>query len=285
MHLRTTIAMAHAATAALIRPAEWDRQSQVLMAWPSAENDAYKGAAHDLKLATKDVSLVAEAVALFEPVTVLVTPDRVSEAKNRFAKNSTNIKILQVDGYPKLDLWMRDMAPTFVFDADDKGGKQLLGVDFNFNGWGNRYPVEQCMSLAAINLEEMGIPRVCSSLVTEGGSLEVDGEGTLLITESSVINDNRNPGQSRQDIEAELSRTLGIKKTIWIPGRKGLEIPTATLTASCASSRPGKFSSVGPARSTTASGPASTRKPTTCCTTRPTPRAASCRLPKSPRPT
>ncbi|KAJ4155082.1 hypothetical protein LMH87_000347 [Akanthomyces muscarius] len=70
----------------------------------------------------------------------------------------------------------------------------------------------------------MEIPRVCSSLVTEGGSLEVDGEGTLLITESSVLNDNRNPGQSRQDIEAELARTLGIKKFIWIPGRKGLEI-------------------------------------------------------------
>lgn len=224
MLLRNTIAMAHVATAALLRPAEWDRQSRVLMAWPSAQNDAYKGASHDLKLATKDVSLVAEAVALFEPVTLLVTPDRVSEANSRFAKNSTNIKILPVDSYPKLDLWMRDMAPTFVFDVDDKGSKQLLGVDFNFNGWGNRYPVGQCLSLAAINLAEMEIPRVCSSLVTEGGSLEVDGEGTLLITESSVLNDNRNPGQSRQDIEAELARTLGIKKFIWIPGRKGLEI-------------------------------------------------------------
>ncbi|KAJ4155081.1 hypothetical protein LMH87_000346 [Akanthomyces muscarius] len=134
MLLRNTIAMAHAATAALLRPAEWDRQSRVLMAWPSAQNDAYKGASHDLKLATKDVSLVAEAVALFEPVTLLVTPDRVSEANSRFAKNSTNIKILPVDSYPKLDLWMRDMAPTFVFDVDDKGSKQLLGVDFNFNG-------------------------------------------------------------------------------------------------------------------------------------------------------
>lgn len=165
-------------------------------------------------LATKDVSLVAEAVALFEPVTLHVTPDRLSEANSRFAKNTTNIKILPVNGYPKLDLWMHDMAPTFVFDVDGKGNKQLRGVDFNFNGWGNRYPVEQCLSLAAINLEAMGVPRVSSSLVTERDSLEVDGEGTFLITESSILNDNRNPGQGRRDIETELARTLGIKKFI-----------------------------------------------------------------------
>ncbi|KAJ2978215.1 hypothetical protein NQ176_g3941 [Zarea fungicola] len=225
MHIHTIIAMAHAATAVLFRPAEWDHQSQVIMAWPSAENDAYNDAPDDLRLATKDVSAIVEAVALFEPVTLLVTPDRASEATQRFKKNLTNVKILPVEDYPKLDLWMRDMAPTFVFSYENNNSKaELFGVDFNFNGWGNKYPVGQRLSLATITLDDMKIPRMCSSVVTEGGSLEVDGEGTLLLTESSVLNDNRNPCQSREDLEAEFSRTLGVKKFIWIPGRKGLEL-------------------------------------------------------------
>ncbi|KAJ6438988.1 NADPH-dependent 1-acyldihydroxyacetone phosphate reductase [Purpureocillium lavendulum] len=215
--------MAHVATAAFFRPGEWGRQSRVIVAWPSAQNDAYKADADDLKSATKDVSTIAEAVALFEPVTVLVTPDRVAEAEKRFKKNSTNIKIKPVEGYPKLDLWMRDMAPTFVVNDDDNNAR-LYGVDFNFNGWGGKYPVDQCVSLAAMIIDDMKIPGVPSSIVTEGGSLEVDGEGTILLTESSILNDNRNPGKNRQAVEAELRRALGVEKFLWIPGRKGLEV-------------------------------------------------------------
>lgn len=214
--------MAHVATAAFFRPAEWDRQSQVIMAWPSAENDAYEGK-EELNLATKDVSMVAEAIALFEPVTLLVTEDRFSEADDRFKNSSGKIQVKSIQGYPKLDLWMRDMAPTFVVN-DDNNDATLYGVDYNFNGWGNKYPTGQCLSLAAKILYDMKTPGTRSSLVTEGGSLEVDGEGTLIITESSIINDNRNPGKSKKDIETELIRTLGVDKIIWIPGRKGLEV-------------------------------------------------------------
>ncbi|OAQ58316.1 agmatine deiminase [Pochonia chlamydosporia 170] len=217
-----TVIMANAVTAAFFRPAEWEKQSQVIMAWPSAENDAYEGKS-DLDSATRDVSAIAESVALFEPVTLLVTEDRYEEAETRFKNSSGKIHVKAIQGYPKLDLWMRDMAPTFVVNDDDNDAK-LYGVDFNFNGWGNKYPVGQCLSLAAKILYDMHTPGTKSSLVTEGGSLEVDGEGTLVITESSILIDNRNPGKSRQDVEAELRRTLGIEKFIWIPGRKGLEV-------------------------------------------------------------
>ncbi|EGX88547.1 Agmatine deiminase [Cordyceps militaris CM01] len=193
------------------------------MAWPSSQNDAYQGAAHDLHRATEDVSLIAEAVALFEPVTVLVTPDRAAAAKQRFSRNPTSIKVQPVEGYPKLDLWMRDMAPTFVLDTNGSA-KTLVGVDYNFNGWGGKYPVGQGLSLAAISLAGMGVPRACTALVAEGGSLEVDGEGTLLLTESSVLNANRNPGLGRAEVEAELRRTLGVRKILWVPGRRGLEV-------------------------------------------------------------
>jgi agmatine/peptidylarginine deiminase len=65
---------------------------------------------------------------------------------------------------------------------------------------------------------------VDSRICLEGGALVVDGEGTLLATESSIINENRNPGLSKDEIEAELRRLLGVEKIIWFPGRKGLDV-------------------------------------------------------------
>ncbi|OAA58213.1 Peptidyl-arginine deiminase, Porphyromonas-type [Cordyceps fumosorosea ARSEF 2679] len=219
--------MAHLATANFFRPAEWHKHSGVIMAWPAAANDAYRDDKQGLRDVTKDISTVAEAVALFEPVTLVVVPERLAEAEARFrhpsSSSSFNITLLPVDGYPKLDLWMRDMAPTFVVNDDDADAR-LHAVDFNFNGWGHKYPTDARQSLARTIAGRRSIPVVPSWLVTEGGSLEVDGDGTLLITESSVLIENRNPGRARADVEAELRRTLGVETIVWLPGRRGLDI-------------------------------------------------------------
>ncbi|KAM3429919.1 hypothetical protein MY4824_007977 [Beauveria thailandica] len=215
-------AVNHRANITFFRPAEWERQSGVIMAWPAAANDAYLDDKQGLKDVTKDITTIAEAVALFEPVTLVVTPERLQEAESRF-KRSDNITLLPVDGYPKLDLWMRDMAPTFVVNDDDDDAR-LHAVDYNFNGWGGKYPTGTRSSLARIIAARSSIPVVASSLTAEGGSLEVDGDGTLLITESSVLIDNRNPGRGKGEMEEELYRTLGVEKIIWLPGRRGLDI-------------------------------------------------------------
>lgn len=216
--------MAHtaaaAASATFSRPAEWDRQSHVIMAWPG-HNDYYTENPGDLKPATKEISAIAEAVALFEPVTLLVNSDQLDEAKKRFKKSGQITLVpVPIDEYA-LDLWMRDMAPTYVVDSVQQA---LSGVDYNFNGWGGKYPVDADESLASIILNTSHVPQIASTIVTEGGSLEVDGEGTLIITESSILNSNRNPKQSRADVEAELRHTLGVEHIIWIPGRKGLDV-------------------------------------------------------------
>jgi len=230
--------MAQAVAAAFYRPAEWQRQSHVIMAWPSAQNDAYTDDPEDLKGATRDISTIAEAVALFEPVTLLVTTPRLRDAEKRFKKNK-DISILPVEGYDKLDLWMRDMAPTFVVN-DDNNKSVVHGVDYNFNGWGNKYPVDSCKSLATMILVEEKKPRVGTWLVTEGGSLEVDGDGTLLVTEASILNPNRNPNRSRQEVEAELRRTLAVEKIIWVPGRPGLEVTDSHIDGLVRFISPGK---------------------------------------------
>ena len=222
---------------AMHRPAEWERHDEIIMAWPSIENDAYadKGGSRDLALATRDISAIAEAVAEFEQVTLLVTPDRLKEAKKRFKYDVDDIIIQPVHDYPKLDLWMRDMAPTFVFD-----GRHLSGVDYNFNGWGNKYPVNASKSLASQICDNMDLPRILTWLVTEGGSLEVDGDGTLLITKSSIINQNRNPGKSQNQIEDELRRTLGVSKIIWLPGVKGGDVTDSHIDGLAHFVAPGK---------------------------------------------
>lgn len=214
------------------RPAEWDHHQQVIMAWPSAQNGAYGS---DLAAITRDVSTIVDTVAQFEQVTLLVSPDRLKEAKKRFNNETDNVKIQPVYDYPKLDLWMRDMAPTFVFNES-----RLSGIDYNFNGWGNKYPVDTDVSLASQILHDMRRPRISTWLVTEGGSIEVDGEGTLLITESSIVNQNRNPGKSRKEIENELRRTLGISKVIWLPGVKGGDITDGHVDGLARFIAPGK---------------------------------------------
>lgn len=234
-----TLIMAHAAHAAFYRPAEWDRHSHVIMAWPSAENDAYESSS-DLKAAIKDVSAVADAVSLFEPVTLLVTPDRVKEAEKRFKRTDNKVTVMPIEGYPKLDLWMRDMAPTYVVNDDDNDAR-LYGVDYNFNGWGGKYPTGTCNSLASMILYEQKKPRVDTWIVGEGGSFEVDGEGTLLVTRSSILNDNRNPGRSQKDVDDELKRTLGVEKIIWIPGRKDLEVTDSHIDGLARFVAPGKI--------------------------------------------
>ncbi|TQV91797.1 hypothetical protein V2A60_006086 [Cordyceps javanica] len=208
------------------------------MAWPSADNPAYTDAQDDLEAATSDITNIAQAVAKFEPVKLLVVQSRLADAKSKFG-DSKNITLHPIETYPKLDLWMRDMAPTFVFDKTNASG-QLLGVDYNFNGWGDKFPTGSCLSLASMISYDMKIPRVASSLVSEGGSLEVDGEGTLLLTESSVLIDNRNPGKSKSQVEEELQRTLGITKFIWIPGRKGSDITDGHIDGLARFIAPGK---------------------------------------------
>lgn len=138
-----------------------------------------------------------------------------------------------------MDLWMRDIAPVFVIKEGPGDDRSLVGLDYNFNGWGGKYPTPTTVDLARNLLKDINMERVETSIVTEGGALETDGDGTLLVTESSIVNDNRNPGKSRQEIEDELVRILGVKKVIWIPGRPGLDSTDCHVDALVRFVRPG----------------------------------------------
>ncbi|WP_199921801.1 agmatine deiminase family protein [Psychromicrobium lacuslunae] len=116
------------------------------------------------------------------------------------------------------------MDPRYRPDVCAGGCGILAGVDFNFNGWGNKQKHQRDALVAKAVVSAANTSALSTELVLEGGALEVDGEGTAIITESCVLNKNRNPGWSKADVEAELEKLLGIRKVIWLPGIVGRDI-------------------------------------------------------------
>ncbi|KAL1409728.1 hypothetical protein Q8F55_003725 [Vanrija albida] len=168
---------------------------------------------------------IATAIAAHEPVSFLVRADDMAELKGLVANAtgdnaalSANITLVEA----KLDdLWLRDTGPTFVRAAN---GTSTGGVDFNFNGWGNKQEHKDDATVAQQVTEIAGVQRVTTKLVLEGGALEVDGNGTAIITESY---DNRNPGWTKEQVEQELKFLIGAQKIVWLPGIKGKDITDA----------------------------------------------------------
>ncbi len=124
-------------------------------------------------------------------------------------------KTLSLIEMPIDDSWARDSGPNFLVNADG----ELAGSTWTFNAWGGKYhPFDQDARMGSRILRLAGAREFTSTLVAEGGGITVDGEGTVITTESCFPNANRNPGMTRAEIEAELCRTLGAEKVIWLPG-------------------------------------------------------------------
>jgi agmatine deiminase len=188
-------------------PGEWVRHSRCWMAWPCREALWGEG----LDEARQVVAAVAQAIAEFEPVTMIVRPDLTAGVSLYVGQG---VSVLPM---PQDDSWTRDTGPSFLVDG--KGG--LAGVAWRFNGWGEVYPDHaQDARMAARILERIGCPAYSSRMVLEGGALHVDGEGTALLCAPSVLDPKRNPGMTAEEVEAELGIQLGIDKVIWLP--KGL---------------------------------------------------------------
>lgn len=185
-------------------PAEWAPHERCWMAWPR-RGEIWT----DLEATCRAYRDVAHAIRRYEPVTMIAAPDHAAAARDMLG---SDIDILEI---PIDDSWARDTGPNFVVN----GSGDLAGVCFRFNAWGGKYAVhDQDALLAGRILDSLGVPAIRSELVAEGGGLCVDGEGTLLTTDSCFPNSNRNPDWSRDEIDAELKRTLGVEKVLWLPG-------------------------------------------------------------------
>ncbi len=184
-------------------PAEFEPHDGCWMVWPRRPDNWRLGAGP----AQEAFAAVAAAISAAEPVTVAVSEPQLERA-HEVLPSAVEIVAIESD-----DAWARDTGPTFVVD----GGGGRRGVDWRFNAWGGIYsPWDHDERLAARVLEVEGADRYRAPLVLEGGSIHVDGEGTVLTTEECLLNPNRNPELSREEIERALLEYLGAEKVVWL---------------------------------------------------------------------
>jgi agmatine deiminase len=188
-------------------PAEWSPHQATLMAWPTHTRAGLWGDLFDD--AQRDHATIANAIADFEPVVMVVDPAQAGDAR---ALLRAEVELLPT---PIDDSWMRDSGPIFV---SDQHGEVAL-VHFGFNGWGKRYsPYDRDAQVPAAISAALGMRRYIAPMILEGGAITVDGEGTLLTTETCLLNPNRNPALSRRDNERLLCDYLGAEVVVWLPG-------------------------------------------------------------------
>ncbi|MFE2560042.1 agmatine/peptidylarginine deiminase [Streptomyces sp. NPDC059352] len=209
-------------------PAEWSEHEGCLMAWPVRE-DLWGSVLDDIKDEYADV---ARAIAAFEPVTMVAPPGHGEEARTRCGDGITVVELAQDDS------WFRDSAPLFVLDGDGN----RAGVDFRFNAWGRKHsPYDSDDRVSGLLLEHLGVERIASEMILEGGAITVDGEGTLITTEQCLLHPNRNPGMNRDEIETELKSQLGVDKVVWLPYGGLFDTETdGHVDGVCAFAAPGK---------------------------------------------
>jgi agmatine deiminase len=179
------------------------------MAWPH-EGETFL----DLPAARSAFAEVARVIARFEPVVMIADPEDAEEAR-RLCGDSIRIEALAIE-----DAWTRDAGPTYLVNG--RGG--LGGVDWPFNGYGKYEPYELDAGVAGWMLEQSHATRFEAPIILEGGAIHTDGEGTLLTTESVVLNPNRNPGLTMAEADEIFRAYLGVEQVIWLD--KALEFDT-----------------------------------------------------------
>ena len=189
-------------------PGEFEEHKQAWMLWPERPDNWRNGA----KPAQQVFANVANAIAQFEPITVGVSDAQFENARRLLGEN---VRVVEISSN---DSWVRDCGPTFV--KNDKG--EVRAVNWDFNAWGglfdglyfpwdkdDRVPAKIC------NIENVDMYKP-DHFVLEGGSIHVDGEGTLLTTEMCLLSEGRNPHMTREEIEEQLKEYLNLEKIIWI---------------------------------------------------------------------
>lgn len=245
-----------------IFPAEWDRHAATILGFPSRCSlppDHYDAVCREL-------AELAAAIAEFEPVRMYVRredlklAERLIQASTKRTKTNTKTKTYRIDLIPSPvnHPWVRDTGPVYVRGATGaSSSRRRFAVNLRFNEWGDKKPEaendgvcwgQQWPVMDDRTLQENTdwarwvidhdrnpgpVSRIDAPIRAEGGGLVSDGDGTLLITESSIICDKRNPGMSKADIEEELMRLLGIEKVCTVinfQGPGGGGFPDSQLT-------------------------------------------------------
>lgn len=214
-------------------PAEWASHSQCWLLWP-VRTDNWRDSC---KPAQEAFWTVAVAISQFEPVTIAAAPvsvadieQRIQQLTNLVARDSVTVHNINRTLHPIRvismeydDCWMRDVGPTFLVrvdrDRDTSNDSEIAAVDWAFNAWGEKYSSWAMDDQVAGKVIQDTNTETSfrTDFILEGGSIHVDGEGTVLTTEQCLLNKNRNPHLSKEQITTYLLDYLGAEKVIWLP--------------------------------------------------------------------
>jgi agmatine deiminase len=209
-------------------PAEEWPHARTWMCWPSTPS-IYGGPTSYFESVQETLGRLAAAIAEHEPVSMLVA------AKDQpLAARLCGPRVGFVDVATD-DMWARDSGPVFLRNHEGR----IAALDLNFNGWGGKQQHQNDSQISASIAKQRGCPYFRSRVTGEGGGIEYDGDGTLILTESCWVNDNRNSGWTRAELEAELKVSLGVEKVIWLRGVRGRDITDGHIDGSVRIVRPG----------------------------------------------
>lgn len=188
-------------------PAEWEKQSAVLIAWPHATGDF----SNRLDAVEQSYGFIAETISQYQRLLIVCKDDAHQQHIQSLIKNNGNITFLHAEVN---DIWVRD---TVFLTAEEDGRMKLL--NFRFNGWGGKYPHQRDNALnhALLNYSPFKDADYADiDFILEGGSIESDGIDTIMTTRQCLLNPNRNKELSQQDIEQRLLQYFGADRILWV---------------------------------------------------------------------
>lgn len=191
-------------------PAEWEPQDAVMLTWPH-KNSPWNWILDDV---VELYEALATVICDYADVVIAVPEGQVDEVRSRLEAMGAPLEYIHLYPCASNDSWARDHGPLTVETPD---GFKLL--DFQFNGWGNKFPYDLDDQISRQLFAQNAFPHAtieAQDWVLEGGSIETDGQGTLLTTSSCLLNKNRNFDLSKADIESRLMSALGVQKINWL---------------------------------------------------------------------
>ncbi|MBO0800026.1 MAG: agmatine deiminase family protein, partial [Blastocatellia bacterium] len=194
-------------------PAEWEPHEATWLSWPHKEA-SWPGAFEKVPGIFVEIT---GYLSKSELVRINVADEDFAErVRSLLRKGGVNLDAVRFHFNPTDDAWVRDHGPIYVVRERD-GKRERALVDWGYNAWGNKYPPYDHDDVVPTRIaEEMGEPLFKPGIVLEGGSLDVNGRGCLLTTESCLLNPNRNPQLNREQIEGYLRDYLGVSHILWL---------------------------------------------------------------------
>lgn len=196
-------------------PAEWAEQSSIWLSWPH-RLDQWEG---DLETLQSKFAEIAATISHFQRVDVNASADLHELIAGQFLAAGGDAEKFRLWDHPTNDVWCRDHGPVFVKNRCDGS---LALIDWGFNAWGGKFPPFDLDNAIPSRLAtSLSLPRFDPGMVLEGGSIEVNSKGQVLTTEAVLLNPNRNPELSKEEIEFRLKKFLGMQEVLWL--RAGIE--------------------------------------------------------------